>query len=446
MADAAARPFDVSLRAVFGIAVPMSLAHLSTPLIGLVDMAVIGQGGTAAVIGAVALGALLFNIIGGGLSFLRMSTTAWVAQAFGANNPHEIRLTLWRALALAVVFGVLVVIFIEPILWAFLTIMGASAAVADPLREYAVTRAWGTPLHLANYAILGWMLGLGQAKLALVLQTLLALTNIILSVAFVYGLGWGITGVAWASNAAEVVMLAGGVIVMARAGVLRPPPWRQMVERAAVIRVMSVNADLIMRSLILIAAFAFFNGASARGGDLVLAANAIILNIFSLSTYLLDGLATAAEALGGRALGARRREAFDKTVRLTLLVGTAVSLTITVLWLATGGPFVAFMTTAEDVRAMAITYLPWAALTALTGMIAFVMDGFYIGAAWTRTMRNMMIVSLIVFMAAWWVGRELFGNHGLWLALNLWLLARGVTLWVLLPRMASAAFAGRTVR
>ena len=238
MADAVARPFDVSLRAVFGIAVPMSLAHLSTPLIGLVDMAVIGQGGSAAVIGAVALGALLFNVIGGALNFLRMSTTAWVAQALGAGDPDEIRLTLWRALVLAGVFGVLVLVFIQPILWAFLAIMGPSIAVADALTEYTVARAWGAPLHLANYAILGWMLGLGQARLALAVQTVLAVTNIVLSVAFVYGLGWGITGVAWASNAAEAVMLAVGITIMARAGALRPPPWRKLVENAAVIRVM----------------------------------------------------------------------------------------------------------------------------------------------------------------------------------------------------------------
>ena len=423
------RPFAVTHRSVTAIAVPMALAHLSTPLIGITDMAVIGQLGSAVLIGAVALGAILFDFIGGTLNFLRSGTTGLTAQALGAGDKELQIATLWRALVLAAAIGTAMVALQAPILAAFLALMGASPEVDAATADYFDVRIYGMPLMLANYAILGWLLGLGRAAVGLVLQIVLGLTNIALSVVFVLALGTGVAGVAAASVLAELAALAAGLLVVRRAlGTLRPPQWRRIADRVGLMRMLAVNRDIMIRSLLLLFAFAFFTAQGARTDDVTLAANALLMNLFLLSAYFLDGLATAAEQLAGRAVGARYRPAFDRAVTLTVVWGFVVSGALTFALLAGGGALIDLMTTSDAVREAARTYLVWAALTPLIGTLAFQMDGVFIGATWTATMRNMMILSAAGYLAVWWLTREPLGNHGLWIALLTFLGARGVTL------------------
>lgn len=434
------RASAVTMRHVLAIAVPMTLAYAATPLIGIVDIAVIGQLGSAVTLGAVALGAVLFDVFGAALNFLRMGTTGLVAQAMGAGDREAEALTLWRALAIALCAGFATVALQGSIGSLFLWAMGASAAVDEATRTYFAVRVWGMPLMLANYAVLGWLLGLARAGPALALQLVLSVTNIVLSVALVLGLGWGVAGVAAASVAAEAVTLAAGALVVARSG-LALPRLARVLEARGLKRMLTVNGDILIRSTLLIATFSLFTAVGARLGEVTLAANAVLMNLFLFSSYALDGLAAAAEQLGGRAVGAREREGFARTVRLTTGAGILIAAGLSLLWLVAGPGLIALMTTAEDVRAVAGRYLVWAALTPLAGALAFIMDGLFIGATWTGPMRNMMAASSALFVLLWWLLTPAWGNDGLWLAFLAYLGARGLTLWAMLPALGRRTFA-----
>ena len=437
------RPFAVSLRLVFAIAVPMTLAHMTTPLIGITDMAVIGQLGDRVLIGAVGLGAVLFDFLGTSFNFLRMGTTGLVAQAMGREDREGEALTLWRALAIALGAGIVIVAVHGPMTTLFLLAMGASDGVSSVTREYVAVRIFAIPPMLMNYAILGWLLGLARARTGLILQSILALTNIALSVAFVLVLDYGVVGVAVASVLSELLALAIGAAIVVRSLREAPrPSTARIFERVGFVRMLVINADILIRSILLVGAFSFFAAVSARLGDLTLAANAILMNLVLLNAYVLDGLATAAEQLGGRAVGANYRAAFDRTIRLTLGAGLVICTLLTGLNALLGPSFIAMMTTAPEVRAESLAYLLWAAMTPLAGMVAFVMDGLFIGATWTRTMRDMMVVSTLAFVLIWWLATPWLANHGVWLALIAYFVIRGATLWAFVPRLSARTFDG----
>lgn len=436
------RPFAVTHRMVIAIAIPMTIGGITTPLVGVTDTAVVGRLGEAALVGAVAIGAILFDFLGTTFNFLRMGTTGLVAQAVGAGDPAEQRAVLWRALLIAFAAGLAVVALQLPVIAAFLWIMGASGEVDRAARAYFEVRVLAMPFMLANYAILGWLLGQALAARALALQFLIGGLNVALSVWFVLGLGWGIRGVAAASLGAEAAgFVAGMAIVAARLGPALAPRVPEVLQPRAFGRMLAVNRDIMIRSLVLMAAFTTFTAIGARGGDAVLAANAILMNFFLVGAFFLDGLAAAAEQLAGRAVGANWRPAFDRAVRLTVAWGFWVAVPLSACFWLAGGLAIDLMTTAEDVRALARAFLPWAALTPVFGVFAFQMDGIYIGATWTRPMRDMMVLSLLAFLATAVVAVPLLGNHGLWLALAVFLAARGVTLGRLIPRHAARTFA-----
>ena len=436
------RPFSVTWRMVIAIALPMTFAWVTTPLIGVTDTAVIGQLGDAVLIGAVALGAILFDILGTVFNFLRMGTTGLVAQAMGADDRDAEANTLWRALLLAVVLGGAVVLLQDPLRWLFVQAMNPSAQVAEATAQYWAVRVWSLPLMLANYAILGWLVGLARTGMGLALQTLLGVVNITASILFVLAFSWGVTGVAAASVLAEGVTLAAGAVVVARSLGSRPWPRRAAIlERAGLAAMLTLNRDILIRSAILIATFAFFSGVGARLGDLTLAANAILFNVLLVGAYFLDGLAAAAEQLGGRAVGARYKPAFDRTVRMTVTAGFVAAGLLSLGVSFAAEPFVRLMTTAPEVRSVALDYFVWAALAPVVGALAYIMDGLFIGATWSAAMRNMMLVSAALFLLVWWLTEPVLGNHGLWLALLVFLGARGVTLLVAMRPLARRTFA-----
>lgn len=435
------RRFSVTNRSVLAIAWPTTLAYLSTPLLGLIDTGVVGRLNDPALLGGLAVGAVLFDIIFTTFNFLRASTTGLVAQALGAGDSEEQRIVLVRSLLLSVVTGAVVLLLAPAILMFGLLAMDVPPAVEEATRIYFVIRVLAAPLTLANYSILGWMLGLGQARLGLILQFVLNGSNIILSVYLGLHLGWGIEGVAWATVIAEGIAACVGLSIawlrLSGAGSLS---WLVVFDRAALVRLFGVNRDIMIRSFCLLFAFAFFTAQGARFGEVTLAANAVLLNFFLISGYFLDGFATAAEQLAGKAVGARHRPAFDATVRLTLIWGFVLS-AMAFLVFITGGPIlIDLLTNNDSVRATARDYLIWAALTAPIGVVAFQMDGVYIGATWSSDMRNMMLVSLAAFLVTWWLATPLIHNHGLWLALEVFLGIRGITLYARLPKRALAAF------
>jgi putative MATE family efflux protein len=433
--------FTVDSRTVFRIAVPMTLAFLSTPLIGAVDTAVVGQLGDAALLGGIAVGALIFDILFATMNFLRSGTTGLTAQAFGAGDRTRQTATLVQALAIAGAVGLAMIVFAGPLLAAGLLLVEPSPAVAAATATYFHVRIVSAPIALANYAVLGWVLGQGRAGTGLALQLALNGTNIALSILLGLTFGWGIAGVAWGTVIGEMVALAAGLVVVARTrGVDVRAAAPLVFEPAGFRRMLSVNRDIMIRSFALLIGFSLFTRVGAGFGDVTLAANAVLMHFFLIGGYFLDGLATAAEQLVGRAVGARRLRPFEAAVRLTVVWGFVFAGAASAVLAVAGDPIVALMTTNAEVRAEASVYLLWAALTPVAGVLAFQMDGVFIGATWSREMRNMMLASLAIYVALVAVLVPALGNHGLWLALNVFLGARGLTLAARLRPLAARTF------
>lgn len=438
------RAFEVNNRMVLAIAVPMTLAFLTTPLLGLVDTAVVGRLGDAALIGGLAIAAILFDLVFATLNFLRTATTGLVAQAMGRDDPPEEQAVFWRSLIISVVAGVAIIAATPLLLSAGLAFMGAQGGVAAAAATYLAIRALSAPAALANYAILGYVLGRGSGGTGLFLQTVINGANIVLSIWLGLGLGYGLEGVAAATVIAEIIGCATGFIIIHRRFDRRDSPsWKQIIDRTSIMKLMALNGDIMIRSFALIIAFAWFTRLGTGFGETTLAANAILVNFFMVASYYLDGFATAAEQISGRAVGARNRQAFAKGVKLTLVWGFALAGFSTAFFLIFGTTLIGWLTTLETVRSEADAYLFWAALTALAGVLAFEMDGVYIGATWSRDMRNMMLLSLALFIALSFVLTGIWSNQGLWISLNIFLAARGLTLLAILPRRIDKAFATR---
>jgi MATE family multidrug resistance protein len=431
---------------VLAIALPMIFSNVTTPLIGAVDTAVIGQLGAAHLIGAVAIGATIFTFFYWAFGFLRMGTTGLTAQASGAERNREVLATLYRALLVAGTAGVAIIVLQWPIAEAAFALMGASPEVDDAARTYFVIRIWSAPAALANYALVGWFIGLGRAGTAFWLQLLLNLTNIGLDTLFVLVFGWGVAGVAAGTLIAETGAAIVGLAVALHASAgLRIRLWR-VFNTAKLRRMVAVNGDIMIRTLSLLFAFSFFTAQGARASDLVLAANAILMHFLSVSAYFLDGVAYATEALTGKAIGARNAIRFREAVRLSSIWAAALSVAVAAVFWLGGGAVIDAMTVNEAVRALARDYLPWAALAPVIGVACFQLDGIFIGATRTRDMRNMMLVSLALYLLAWAVLTPPFGNHGLWAALMILFVARAVTLAFRFPALRQSAFEGISAR
>ncbi|MBO6717681.1 MAG: MATE family efflux transporter [Rhizobiaceae bacterium] len=420
----------------------MTLAFLTTPLLGIVDTAVVGQLGNAALLGGLAVGAVTFDFLFATFNFLRTGTTGLVAQAMGREDEAEEQATFWRALAIAIVSGLVMIVLAPLVIFFAGGFFAPEQAVRDAVSTYVGIRILAAPLSLMNYAILGYILGRGEGTLGLLLQFVLNGTNIVLSILFGLVLGWGLEGVAWGTVGGE---LAGAMLGMAI--VLRRFARAGFTQRAraldlpAFIAMLSLNRDIMIRTFLLIGAFALLTRQGAQYGTATLAANAVLMNLFHVAAFFLDGFAAAAEQLAGRSVGARNGAAFRRTVRLTALWGFGMAAVVSAIFLVTGSSLIALITTAPDVRALADEYLVWAALTALSGVLAFQMDGIFIGATWSREMRNMMLLSFALYLAALFSLGALYGNHGLWAALHVFLLARGISLYLVMRRRVVSVFA-----
>jgi MATE family multidrug resistance protein len=420
---------ELGHREVFSIAAPMTLGYLTTPLVGLVATAVVGRVGDAAAIGGVALGSVLCDLVFSIFYFLRAGTTGLTAQAMGRADGREAGAVLLRALLTSVAAGLIVVVLTLPYVEIGVAFVGGGPAVEAATRTYARIRLFGAPLALANFALFGWLLGLGRAGVGLVLQTVLNGVNIALALLLGAGLGHGVAGVAVAGVVAEAVALAAGVAALAVFDRGRVWPGRREVLDWPRLRAMAtLNRDIMIRSFALLGAFVWFSRQSAGLGEVLLAANAVLEKFFLLAGYFLDGLAAAAETFVGRAVGAGDRRAFDRALKLTL----GWALTLAALASATVGLFgptlIGWITIVPEVVAEALVYLPWAAATPLVAVVAFEMDGVFIGATWSADMARMMLVSLVAFVIAVALLVPLYGNHGLWAAFLGFLGMRGITL------------------
>lgn len=424
------------------------LSNISTPLLGMVDTAVVGHLDHAYYIGAVAVGSIVFSFLFWGFGFLRMGTTALTAQALGAEDGDEVRATLARALALAALLGLLLIGLQAPIGIGAFGLLDASADVERYARLYFEIRIWGAPAALGNYVILGWLLGTQRPVHALALQLLLNGLNIVLNLALVLGLGYGVAGVALATALSEGVALAVGLLLVAR--ILRGlgGTWQPglILDWPSLRRLMQVNRDIFLRTLCLVAAFAWFTNRGAAMGDVILAANAVLMNFQLFMSYALDGFAHAAESLVGGTVGAKDRKGLSQVVRASTIWAAIVASVFALAYLAGGGVLIDILTGIESVRQEARRYLPWNVLLPLISVWSFQFDGIFIGATRTGAMRNAMIVSLAAFLAAAWLFVPALGNHGLWLAFALFMAMRGVTLALAYPGLLRSVPSGPSER
>ena len=419
------------------LAAPIIISNISVPMLGAVDTAVVGHLPDARYLGGVAVGALVFTFIYWGFGFLRMGTGGLTAQAFGAGDADEVRACLARAAVIGIPVALILIILQAPIAWVAFTIVEATPEVEALAREYFFTRIWGAPATLMNFALLGWFIGVQNTKAALWHQLTLNGVNIVLDLVFVIGFGWGVAGVAAATAIADVAAVAfglwlalpilrrlGGAFVRAK-----------ILEAEKIRRTLALNVDIFIRTLCLVSAFAYFTAQGAAFGNVVLAANAVLLNLQTFMAHALDGFAHAAEALGGRAIGARDRQAFRDAVRAAMLWGLIVAIAFTLVYVLAGVAIVELLTGIQDVRAAAREYIVWSVVMPLVAVFPFVLDGVFLGATRGRTMRNAMIVSLVIYVVACLTFVPMWGNHGLWGALLIFMGARGVTLGVRYPAL-----------
>jgi MATE family multidrug resistance protein len=322
-----------------------------------------------------------------------------------------------------------------------LRLMGAEGAIAEATGTYFSIRMLAAPAALANYAILGFVLGRGQGNIGLLLQAIINGINILLSIYLGLTLDWGVAGVAWGTMAGETVgALAGLAIVLRGFGKAARPAWSEVFSRHRLAELFALNRDILIRTFVLIGAFTIMTRIGTSFGAVTLAANAVVMNFFLLSGYYLDGLANAAEQIIGRAIGAHYRPAFDRGLKLTTLWSFGLAALGSAFFFLAGPWLISVLTTSPEVRQAAETYLPWAAVTGLTGALAFVMDGVFIGATWSVDMRNRMLISFAGYLLMLAVFVPLFGNHGLWLGMNAFLLFRGFLLAMLVKPRADQTF------
>ena len=406
----------------------MILSNVSVPLLGMVDTGVTGHLDSAVYLGAVAIGAMVFSFLYTGVNFLRMGTTGIAAQRFGADDYDGLRVSLGQALIVALLIAFLMIALQAPIGQLAMHLLGPDAKTEIHALEYFSIRIWSAPGTLANYALIGWFIGLQNARIPLLIFLTINITNIVLDLVFVIVLGMKVDGVALASVIAEYSGLAGGA-AFAVSWLRRHPgrwPLQEFINIAAYRAFLSVNANLFIRTIALVFTIGFVTAQGARLGGVILAANAVLMNFQNLTSFGLDGIAHAAEALVGKAVGENRRDALREAVRLTLRWSLFFSAGFAVAYLVAGTTIIRVLTDLPDVREAAVRYLPWMIVSPLISVWCFLYDGVYVGATRAREMRNIMLVStLVVFLPAWYLLQPL-GNHGLWLAFLLFMASRGI--------------------
>ena len=406
----------------------MILSNVSVPLLGMVDTGVVGHLESAAYLGGVAIGSTIFGFLYTGMNFLRMGTTGIAAQRFGAGDNDGLRVSLGQAVIVALLIAFVLIALQRPIGSIALRLIGGEFDVQAHALEYFSIRIWSAPGTLVNYVLIGWFLGLQNARVPLLIFLTINFTNIILDLVFVLVLGMKVDGVALASVIAEYSGMLVALIFVARALRDRAGHWplARLFRIRAYAAYFSVNGNLFIRTMALMFTFAFVTAQGARLGGLVLAANAILMNIQLLTSMALDGFAHAAEALVGKAIGQKNRNALQYSVRLSLKWSLIFAVGFCLLYLLFGPLLIRTLTDLDDVRDTAMRYLPWLVLSPLVSVWSFLYDGVYVGATRAREMRNIMLFSsLAVFLPAWFLLQG-YGNHGLWLAFTLFMASRGL--------------------
>ena len=428
---------------VLKIAVPILLANITVPLLGLVDSGVVGQIKSPVPIGAVAIGALILTTVYWFFGFLRMGTTGLTSQAVGAGDRAEVAAILSRVLLFAIVSGGLIFVLQTPLFWGAFQVSPASEAVESMARDYLRIRIYSAPAAIAVLGLVGWLIGQERTREVLYLQLWMNGLNIILDLWFVLGLGWGASGVALATVLAEMSGLGLG-LWFCRDTLMAPTfrAWDAVLNRVRLVRMLTVNRDILLRTLMLQVIFVSFTFVAARYGDVPLASTQVLMQFFALTSFALDGFAFAVETLVGQAVGGKNRQALRQSVIKCTQWGVAMVF-ILAAGIGLGGEgLITVMTKATEVQVEAQRYLPYLIAAAALSLPAFMLDGVFLGATQTAAMRDMMAVSLGIYILCLLALLPFLAMHGLWIALLVSLVARGATLAMRYPALESAADRG----
>ncbi|NIG19762.1 MATE family efflux transporter DinF [Pantoea sp. Al-1710] len=424
------RLFSSSDKALWRLALPMILSNITVPLLGVVDTAVIGHLDSPIYLGGVAVGATATSFIFMLLLFLRMSTTGLTAQAFGANDKTALARALTQPLLIALVAGVLFLLLRAPFSLIAASLMGGSPEMQHQAQIFINIRWLSAPATLANLVILGWLLGVQYARAPMVLLIVGNLVNILLDLLFVLKLHWGVAGAAAATAVAEYVTLGVGLWMVVRVLKLRGISFNLLKQswRGDAARLFRLNRDIMLRSLMVQICFASLTLLGARLGPDVVAVNAVLLMFLTFTAYALDGFAYAVEACSGEAVGARDRSRLLLIWHAACRQAGIVALAFAAIYAITGPQIVALLTSLEPLREMADRYLGWQVILPLIGVWCYLLDGMFIGATRGREMRNSMVMAAVGYGLAL-LTLPWLGNHGLWLAVTVFLALRGLTLW-----------------
>lgn len=414
---------------VWQLAGPIILANITVPLLGAVDLAVVGHLPGPEYMAAVGIGAAIFSALYFGFVFLRMGTTGLVAIARGAKDTNETFAWLFRALLLGLSIGAFLVCFQKPlsaICFYLIHPLGAAKPLAE---QYFSIRIMSAPAALAHFAVLGWLIGLHKSKQALLIQLVVNITNILLDVLLVLQMHWGIAGAAYATVIAEYIGLVFGLFLIIYQFKCQPGFSILKIFQFEKLKQLAViNGNIFVRSLCLQIVFLYFTATATDFGDTILAVNALLMNFQLMAAYALDGFANAAEALVGESIGQKSHQAFNQTVKATSLWAAVFAFLFAIIYGLFWQPIVYVMTDVIVVRELSMQYIVWAIILPLVSVASFQLDGIFIGATQTSAMRNSMLVSLGMFVFMVVMFTPTLGNHGLWLAFNLFMVVRAASL------------------
>ncbi|MGA9673108.1 MAG: MATE family efflux transporter [Terracidiphilus sp.] len=433
-------------RRVFLLAIPLILSNLTQPLLSTVDTILSGHLPGPAALGGVAAGGVFFNSVFWTFGFLRMTTTGLVAQAYGAQDHEELRLHFARALLTSVAIGALILALRTPLIALAIQMLGAGPDVAQNASIYCHIRIWSAPAALANYVILGSLLGRQRARTALAVQAVINVVNVAVALWLVMHLHWGVAGIATATMTADIAGLLLGLVVVWQSRMLASAStadhirWSELTHGPSLRHLFALNRDILLRTMSLVAAYAWFTRTGARAGDVTLAANAVLLNLHGIASYALDGFANATEALVGEAIGARRIADYRAVLRASTIAAGVVAGLMSLTYLLFGDGLIRIFTNQEAVRLLAERYLPWAVVMPMIAVWGYQLDGIFIGATRARDLRDAMLISFLGYLALAMVLEKFFGNNGLWCAFTFFMVLRGLNLGLRLPRIEKALF------
>ena len=421
----------VSMKQILKLAIPNILTNLSVPLLSSVDTAVVGHLDKISYLGAIAIGSMIFNFIYWGFGFLRMGTTGMTAIGFGRKDNSETSSIAGRAMLIAVLAGLTLILLRTPINDISFSLINASADVEKYASQYFYIRIFAAPATLAIYVFHGWFLGMQNSKYPMILLITVNLLNIFYNLMFIYHFGMKSDGVAWGTVAAQYSGLLIAVVLFAKKyySQLSYVKIDKILHVGELKRFFKINGDIFLRTLALIFTLSFFTAESARFGDNILAANTILLQLWIFLSYAVDGFAFAGESLVGKYHGAKNYDGVKQIVKLLFYFGVGIAVIFTAIYLLFEEPILRLFTNDTVVVELAMTYFLWTALTPIVNSISFLWDGIYIGATATSIMRNTMVISaLLIFLPAYYLFRESMGNEALWLAMVLFMVTRAIGL------------------